>query len=240
MNSGSKTEMSGQLLFPRNCERKPLVAELFHALNQPLTTLRCSLELALIQPRTVEQTNGTLRQALAQAERLAWLASGLQELMASDDAGDDREMLELDVYVQQVVMDILPVAETAGVQISLHRSSGCCVVFEARRLRQALFHLMEYALSAVRAGTAIRVEIRQQDDEALLTLETTPGPDPRELPAADAERLDEGPGRAELARRLQLAIVRGIMAAAGGKFQLSSAGQALSFEIRLPQTSFLK
>jgi len=240
MNHTSKAEMSAQLLSLADCERKPLIAELFHALNQPLTTLRCALELALLQPRTAEQTRETVRQALAQAERVAWLASGLQELMASDDAGDNREVLELEVYVQQVVIDLLPVAEAAGVQLSLHRNSACCVLLEPRRLRQALLHLVECALSAARPGTTIKIEIREQDDDTMLTLETAAGQNVPESRVLGLEKADGFANEPQLGRKLQLAIVRGIIEASGGKFHMSSNNDAPYFEVRLPQTIFPK
>ena len=236
MNPATKAAAPAKLLSLADGERKPLVAELFHTLNQPLTTLRCSLELALVQPRTAEQTNQSLRHALEHAERIAWLVSGLQELMASDDPGDNREVLELEVYVQQVVIDLLPVAEAAGVQLSLHRSSASCVLFEPRRLRQALFHLVEYALSAVSRGTAVKIEIREQGDEAELTLESSPAQSFPESTIFDAGTAGETPNEPLLSRRLQLAIVRGIIEAAGGKFHMASCGDALEVTIRLRQT----
>lgn len=237
MNPTMKTDAPAKFLSLADCERKPLVAELFHALNQPLTTLRCALELALVQPRTAEQTNQALRQALGHAERVAWLACGLQELMASDDAGDDREVLELEVYVQQVVIDLLPVAEAAGVHLSLRRSSACCALFEPRRLRQALFRLVDSALSAVRTGAAIKIEIREQDDETALTLETTAAPSRCQSPIPDTAKADERPNEL-LGRRLQLAIVRGTIEAAGGTFHMASSGDGLCFRIQLPLTRF--
>jgi hypothetical protein len=37
---------------PAECESRQLVSDLFHELSQPLTTLCCSLELALLQTPT--------------------------------------------------------------------------------------------------------------------------------------------------------------------------------------------
>ena len=119
-------------------ERRELISDLFHALNQPLTTLRCSLELALQQPRTAKQYRDGLSVALKHAEQIAWLATGIRELLEADDADDDRQVLALEVCLQEAVVDLLPVAETAGVRLSFRRGSPCRVFFEPRRLAKLL------------------------------------------------------------------------------------------------------
>ncbi len=219
-------------------ERRELITDLFHALNQPLTTLRCSLELALQQPRTAKQYRDGLSVALKHAEQIAWLATGIRELLEADDADDDRQVLALEVCLQETVVDLLPVAETAGVRLSLHRGSPCRVIFEPRRLRQALFHLLEYVLSCSRTAAAVNIETEERGEEVVLVVATSP----QEVlcpensvagPAAD------GPaGKApELARRLGLAIACGIFQAAGGGLCLEGSGDCLSVKVRLPLAS---
>ncbi len=67
-------------------DRQQRIADRFHALNQPLTTLCCSLELALSQPRTAEQYRDNLRDALTYAEQVAGLARGLREMLEAENA----------------------------------------------------------------------------------------------------------------------------------------------------------
>jgi signal transduction histidine kinase len=220
------------------CERQELISDLFHALNQPLTTLRCSLELALQQPRTARQYRDGLSAALAQAERIARLASGLRDLLEADDAGDDRQVLALEVCLQETVVDLLPVAEIAGVRLSFQRRSPCRVFFEPRRLRQALFHLMSFALDSGRGPAAVIIETAEREKEAAL-LVTTSRQDvasPQNLAAGPAAKNPGGRGR-ELARRLDLAIARGMFEAAGGWVRLESGEECLSVEVRLPRAS---
>src|SRR5205814_2262620 len=119
-----KAEIIRPSLTPRS-DRKELISDLFHALNQPLTTLRCSLELTLHQPvRAAEQYREALNHALDHAEQVVRLVSGIRELVEVDEPGAESEVLELDSYLQHAVMDLLPVAEAAGVRISLRRSSS--------------------------------------------------------------------------------------------------------------------
>ena len=219
-------------------ERRELISDLFHALNQPLTTLRCSLELALHQPRSAKQYRDSLAVALKHAEQIAWLAIGIRELLEADDAGDDRQVLALEVCLQEAVVDLLPVAETAGVRLSFHPSSPCRVLFEPRRLRQALFHLVEFVLGSSRVPAAVDIETAERGQEVVLVATTSPQGVPCPQNSAAGFPVDEPEGKArELARRLGLAIARGIFEAAGGGFRLECSRDCLSVEVRLPLAS---
>jgi len=57
---------------------------LLHALNQPLTGLQCSLELALVSPRPAEQYVRTLREGLELTGRMRVLVQAVRELADLD------------------------------------------------------------------------------------------------------------------------------------------------------------
>ena len=63
--------------------RGPL-AQLLHALNQPLTGLQCSMEVALASPRTVEQYAQGLREGLELTERMRALVEAIREVADVD------------------------------------------------------------------------------------------------------------------------------------------------------------
>ena len=159
-------------------------------------------------------------------------------ILEADDASDDRKVLALEVCLREAVVDWLPVAETAGVRLSFQRSSPCRVFFEPRRLRQALFHLLEFVLDSGRAPAAVNIETSEQGEEAILLVTTSPQSVPsRQNPTAGLAA-DEPEGKARtLARRLGLAIAQGIFEAAGGGFRLEGSGDCLSVEVRLPLAS---
>src|SRR5215467_14597368 len=90
-------------------EQQKLVSELFHALSQPITALRCSLELALYTQSYPSKEN--LQTALAHAEKIAQLASGIRELVQADDPGDERVALLLKDCLRGVVVDMEAMAE---------------------------------------------------------------------------------------------------------------------------------
>ena len=96
------------------CESRQLVSDLFHQLSQPLTTLCCSLELALLQTPSAEQYSEVVGHALGQAEKVSALATAIRELIEAGQAGYGGELLELRRAVEDAVADLLPVAESAG------------------------------------------------------------------------------------------------------------------------------
>jgi hypothetical protein len=70
--------------------RTPL-AQLLHALNQPLTGLQCSMEVALASPRTPEQYVHGLREGLELTERMRLLVGAIREVVdVEEESGIDR------------------------------------------------------------------------------------------------------------------------------------------------------
>ena len=86
---------TGNLAALAEYEPRQLISDLFHQLSQPLTTLRCSLELALLQTLTTEQYREAVGQALSQAEKASWSATAIRELLDAGQVGPDLEVLEL-------------------------------------------------------------------------------------------------------------------------------------------------
>jgi len=224
-----------------------LISDFFHALSQPLTTLRCSLELTLQQSRTAEQYRDVVSRALAQAERASWLAGGIRELFDASRAGENFERLFLQSAIQEVVRVLLPVAESAGVRICYLPGSTCPVSFEARRLRQALFHLFGFVVASSGQGAVVQIEVADRVKDVVLALtvsRTTPRPDQQSLPISSqecesqsGEDDDSDCGKAqELDRRLGLGIARAIFELAGANFHAESQAECLNLEVRFRRT----
>jgi len=101
-----------------------------------------------------------------------------------------------------------------------------------------LFHLLEYVLSGSRTAAAVNIEAAERGEEAVLVVTTSSQdvPCPQNSVAGPAANGSEGKAP-ELARRLGLAIARGIFQAAGGGLCLEGSGDCLSVKVRLPLAS---
>jgi signal transduction histidine kinase len=152
--------------FERIEARQPL-AQLLHALNQPLTGLQCSMEVALASPRTVEQYVQGLREGLELTERMRALVEAIREVADVDAAGSGKEPIqettELHSLLEEIAGDLAPVAESKGVWVAFDGSStstsGLMVKAKRPRLAGLMFRLIESAVSLADWGTALRIEI---------------------------------------------------------------------------------
>ena len=210
-------------------ERQQLVSELFHALSQPITALRCSLELAL-HDRAAAPSKENLQTALAHAEKIAQLAIGIRELVQADDPGDERTEIVLEDYLREAMLDMQPVAEAAQVKIQLKGKLRGRVISEPRRLRQALFYWLEFALASAAMGSILDLEISQQESRGIGTLS---------ILRKDSGGLVSGASEVEtksqkLGLRLGLAIAGRIFEAAGGGLQVQEDEHHLRLRFYLP------
>ena len=205
------------------CESRQLVSDLFHQLSQPLTTLCCSLELALLQTPTAEEYGEILSLALGQAEKASSLTTAIRELFDASQASEDGDVLELRRAVEETVGDLLPVAESAGVQVCYLPGPPCPVWFAAPRLRQGLFHLIGFLIGS--GGSTVEIELAERGAEAVLTLTVSR--------VGIYDGLSPAHPDGQLLRRLGLGIARAIFEAAGGSLTVRREVEPLSVEVRL-------
>jgi hypothetical protein len=145
--------------------RSPL-AQLLHALNQPLTGLQCSMEVALAVPRTPAQYVQGLREGLELTGRMRALVEAMREVGdAEEEKKHEQETIELKTFLREVVDELESVAEGKSVCItlenaSLENSGGSCLTVRAGRRGLAIivFRLLEAVLSLAARGSALRVE----------------------------------------------------------------------------------
>lgn len=144
-------------------ERSPL-EQLLHGLNQPLTGLQCSMEVALASPRTPEQYVHGLREGLELTERMRALVEAIREVAEVEgetNTNKEPETIELAALLREVVDELNPVAEVKGVRITLDGSAEFYAWVRAgrRRLSSLAFRMLESVLSAADRGSAMQIEM---------------------------------------------------------------------------------
>ena len=139
-------------------------------------------------------------------------------------------MVALDATVREALRDWLPVSEAAHITLSCQSLAPCPVWFEEQRLRQAVFHLLEFVLLSAAGGATVKVDLAQQEGAALLRIATS-----RMDLSAGVEPVSADPAESKMEqvqRKLGLAITRSIFEAAGGSLEVTG-GKELRVEIRL-------
>jgi len=233
-------------------ELPQLMSDVFHDLSQPLSTLTCLLEVNLLLSRPAKQVRHDLKIALNQVHFIVRLFRDLRELVDAGNVSEDRRRLALTDCLREAVADVLPMAKLAKVTLLVCESetpaSGCMVNFQASRLRQALLHLLEFALGSAATGAQVTITASEDGEAARLTVAVSPL---AILPVATLEAGESGPkngtsasgvGSAEqkqreLKRRLSLAIARRIFEAAGATLHARNSEERSWIEVRVPLAS---
>jgi signal transduction histidine kinase len=151
--------------------RTPL-AQLLHALNQPLTGLQCSLEVTLASPRTNDQYVKNLRDGLALTERMRTLVEAVREMVeigetqiAAPGISDGKIAWGAELWglLREVSEELKPVADAEQVNIEVNIPDtfpAALSAAEARRsnVAQGIFRLLESALALASRGTLLRID----------------------------------------------------------------------------------
>ena len=214
------------------------MGDMFHDLSQPLSTLTCLLEVNLLLSRPAKQTRHDLQIALKQVHSIVRLVRGLRELADAGNVHQDQQVLSVAAYLREVVADLRPVAESANVKLSLicragTSSSGCLVNLQPSRLRQALYHLLEFALGSAAAGAEIEIAAGEEDGAARVRV-ALPALDSRHPKALAPTAESAERKQCELKQRLGLAIARRIFESVDGSLHTEDGRGRLWLEVRLP------
>jgi signal transduction histidine kinase len=167
--------------------RSPM-AHLLHALNQPLTGLQCSLELAATGPRRTEQYIQTLREGLELTARMRDLVEAMREL--EDVQPAERQIAEsflLEELVRDSAADLLPVAEAKSVRVQTRASASLAVRADRHQCTKLAFRLLESALSLTNEGSEMQIAVEGERGLACLAVSWSPGPPPEHSPFSRPE-----------------------------------------------------
>jgi len=190
-----------------------------HELRTPLAILKMELDLALARSRTPEALEAALRNASAEADRLARLAEDLLVLSRAERGRLPlhREEVSLEELLHQAVELFETRARSSGARIELEVDAGTVWVDPAR-LRQAVENLLENALRHSSEGGVVTLRAIRNGDPVTISVEDTGPGFPAELIESAFEpfsRSESGSGDGAGAG-LGLTIVRAVAEAHGG------------------------
>lgn len=225
--AGSSTGMSraGTQLAPRPVNdatpgRSPL-AHLLHALNQPLTGLQCSNELAVAGPRSPEEYVRTLRESLQLIERLRILVEAIREI--TDFLFPEQEVVEVlqfDALLRETAADLLPVAAAGSVRLMLLCDTSMTVRSDRRGMATLIFRLLASALSLSREESSLRILASPEPGRLRLVVSWEPGCVPEHSPFSRQE--------------LGLLVARAGFERAGGEWSSRQEHTIQTCTVRLP------
>ena len=188
-----------------------------HELKTPLTILSAETELALEDPATPDDQRYRLASQFEEIRRLASLVDALS-LLAKADAGlpvVDHEFLRFDEMLRIAVDDARVLAVPQGIAIELIRCDEAPLKGDRAGLRQVLLNLLSNAVKHNHQNGWVRMELRADPGDFILTIQNTGSSIPPELHSRIFDRFVRGSGTAEGAG-LGLSITKTIVEAHGG------------------------
>ena len=224
-------------------QQKRFTADASHELRTPLAVICSQTELALARERSTGEYRQALSTCASAAQRMRSLVNGLLTL-ARADAG----MLQLDpapfdlrICVEECARMVQPLAEERGITIDLDLTDDLDDIEwtgDVQRIAQVVTNLLSNAIRYNRDSGKVRVSLRQEDGEIVLTVSDTGIGIPHDDLSSIFKRfyrVDKARSREVGGTGLGLAISQSLVAAHGGIIECQSElGRGSTFTVRLP------
>ena len=213
------------------------VADVSHELRTPLTALQGDLELLVRGQLPRDESNATLAEARQETHRLARLVDDLLVLARADSG--PQPFIGRPVPLDEVVMEVFrELRGQAGPRLRVVDLDAAVVQGERDRLKQLVLILVDNALSYTTAPGEVRISLRRESTETVLTVEDEGIGVTAEAAAHAFDRFYRG----EEAQRLEpagtglgLSIAKWIVERHGGAIALQRrAPHGTTVTVRLP------
>ena len=225
-----------------------MLGELLHSLSQPLTSLRCSLELSLeLSPEEVaEQQQASVAAALQQTEKVIGMIQLMREYLEAEQPGPEACPTALAPVLRSVIEALSSIAAVRGVRLRLVGTCLAAMPAPEPRLRLALQYLIATMMEAQPVGGKVTLLLGEGPAGAVLRVEGERGfrgPDVHEpnVPGPSFHDMEQSatspPAQRDPAlRRVRLAIARRVLENAGASlvFGDGDAGPT-GFVLRIPR-----
>jgi len=223
--------------------QKRFTADASHELRMPLTILKGEIEVALRQPRSIEEHKELLKQHLDIVARMQRIVDDLLTL-ARADAGMlelEQKALDLSLLLQEVGQQHLILYEQRKLHLEIDIQDDLEVMGDYSQLERVIFNLLSNAYKYAPKGSTVWLTAYAEKDYAIITI--------RDEGIGISEehqsrlfhrfyRVDDARARKQGSAGLGLAICKHIVDAHSGKIWVESTeGEGAAFKVRLPLSS---
>jgi len=149
-----------------------VLGELLHSLSQPLTGLRCSLEVAIDEDAA--QSHQTVAAALEQTERVIGVVKLMQEFLDFEPTEARSQPVPFAPVMRRVLEQLSVLAEARQVRLHIKGTCDAAIPVSQSRLLLALQYLIGAIIEAQPPNSAIRFLLQDRESESLLTVYPLP------------------------------------------------------------------
>jgi hypothetical protein len=225
--------------FPKLPRDPDVLGELLHSLSQPLTSLRCSLELSIEE--VAEQQQESVSVALQQTEKVIGMIQLMREYLDAEQPGAEAYSVALAPAMRSVIEELSSIAAVRGIRLRLVGTCTATVAVPESRLRLALQYLITTMIEAQPVGGKVMLLLGEAPAGAVLRVEGERGFRELEQSATQAKRDPDGATSASVStlRRVRLAIATRVLETAGASLVFGDGGHTgvdpIGFVLRIPR-----
>ena len=219
--------------------RAQFVADASHEIKTPLASIRLLADSILQNDMDRDTMREFVSDIGAEAERLNRMTEKLLTLTRLDsEPGSEVEILHIAPTVRRVNRILAPTARAAHVRVQLELEEYCPILILEDNLYQIVFNLMENGIKYNTPGGKLKVTLKRQGEDALLTVQDTgPGIPAEALPHIFERfyRADKSRSRATGGSGLGLSIVHDLVESNGGQIRVETKpGMGSLFSVSFP------
>ena len=221
--------------------RRRFVSDASHELKTPLAAIRLLTDSIL---QTDQMDMETVRDFVtdigSEAERLSRITEDLLRLTRLDsDLLDAPETVEVAPVLEQVMRMMSLLAQEKGTELTYRMEGNCRVSATKGEVHQVIYNLTDNAVKYSGKNGKVRVELRHEDHDVVLTVaDNGPGIPEEDLPKVFERfyRVDKARSRAAGGTGLGLSIVQDTVKKRGGTVSAANrAGGGAVFTVRWPE-----
>ncbi|MEO6995313.1 MAG: HAMP domain-containing sensor histidine kinase, partial [Lacunisphaera sp.] len=199
---------------------------LAHDLRTPLTRLRGTAELAMLDNNDPVEARAALADCVNESDRLLHLLETLLDISAAEGGALklNRTRFDLRTLVERAADLYLEVAEEAKITVTLDSPAAVDVDADAIRLGQAINNLVDNALKYTPAGGRVTLAVTHEANEAIVTVtDSGPGVPEKERAAIFRRLYRTDSSRSQRGFGLGLSLAKAIAEAHTGTITVDEA-----------------
>ena len=139
-------------------QRRKMLSDAFHTLNQPLTGLHCGLEIALQKSRSEAEYRQRISSGLENAGAILQLIKAIRQLVDAADPGERFGTVNVSMLMAQLKSELEVVAEAAQVRLEIHDAAEATLSADPGKLISALGTLAAAEIERRKPGAVVEIE----------------------------------------------------------------------------------
>lgn len=221
--------------------RRRFVSDASHELKTPLAGIRLLTDSILqTEDMNADTTREFVEDIGREAQRLSRITEDLLRLTRLDsDLLDAPETVEVAPVLEQVMRMMSLLAQKKGTELTYRMEENCRVSATKGEVHQVIYNLTDNAVKYSGKNGKVRVELRHEDHDVVLTVaDNGPGIPEEDLPKVFERfyRVDKARSRAAGGTGLGLSIVQDTVKKRGGTVSAANrAGGGAVFTVRWPE-----